>query len=196
MKSNTQLNELWNAQETIIPDEKIIIEKATQLKRKIKLHASLGILSLILTIGIISWVWLSVDFTMLSTKIGISCVVLAIILSVLNAMRTLLSPSHNQEVSSTKDHLEQMLIVQDQQRFTQTAVMSAYFFLLSLGLLLYMYEPASKMPDNFGIIAYVITIAWIAFNWFYWRPKIIKKQGAKMDETIAKLRELSAELDG
>lgn len=195
MKSNTLLNDLWNTQEAIIPDEKIIIKKAENLKRKIRLHASWGILSLVLTIGVITWVWFSFNFTLWSTKTGISLVLLALLLGIANSLRTIFSSSGKRKISSAKEHLEQMLMVKDQQRFTQTALMSAYFFFLSLGLLLYMYEPAAKIPNNFGIIAYVLTISWIAFNWFYWRPKIIKKQRAKMDETIAKLRELSAELD-
>lgn len=193
MKDSIELKELWNASSTAQASEEAIINKAVVLKNNIRKRASLGILSLVLTMGIIIWVLVSFDFFMWSTKVGIALVISALVLGILNSLKTILTPSTGDDTKSNKDYLEQLLVVKDQQHFTQTILMSTYFALLSVGLILYMYEPASKMPIPFAVIAYGLTIAWIVFNWFYWRPRIIKKQSAQMEDTIAKLREMNDE---
>jgi hypothetical protein len=45
-----------------------------------------------------------------------------------------------------------------------------------------------------GMLAYVVTFAWIAFNWFYLRPKTIKKQQGKLNELINKFEEINNQL--
>jgi len=44
------------------------------------------------------------------------------------------------------------------------------------------------------ILTYGITASWIAFNWFYIRPKTIKKRCAKLDALISKIEALNAQL--
>ncbi|MBK6772550.1 MAG: hypothetical protein IPG78_10570 [Ignavibacteria bacterium] len=43
-------------------------------------------------------------------------------------------------------------------------------------------------------ISYFTTLMWIAFNWFYLRPRQIKKQRAKTDELIIKLEMLNRQI--
>ena len=189
MNKDLEFKELWNVSTPTIPNEEEIIKKVQALKRKIQLHAGMGIMSLLLTIGVIVWVLVSFNFEIWTTKTGIILVVTALTLGILNAMRTLMTPS-NTSLQSNKDYLEQLIIIKDQQHFTHTILMRVYFAFLTVGMLLYMYEFALKMPGIFGWIAYGLTISWMAFAWFYWGPKIIKKQRAAMDETIGKLREV------
>jgi hypothetical protein len=62
------------------------------------------------------------------------------------------------------------------------------------GICLYMYEYAARMTMTAGIITYAVTLAWIAFNWFYLRPKTIKKQQAKLDELISKFERINKQI--
>jgi len=41
------------------------------------------------------------------------------------------------------------------------------------------------MPKPWGIVVYILFFAWVAFNWFHLRPRIIKKDRAKIDEMIS-----------
>jgi hypothetical protein len=47
------------------------------------------------------------------------------------------------------------------------------------------------MTTFWGIFAYGTTSIWILFNWFYLRPKQIKKQQSKLDEIIGKFEMLN-----
>ena len=57
-----------------------------------------------------------------------------------------------------------------------------------------MYEYASRMEVLGAVLSYSITLAWIAFNWFYIRPKTIKKQESKLDELISKFESINKQL--
>ena len=77
----------------------------------------------------------------------------------------------------------------------ETTMMNLYFILLSLGIALYMYEYTQRMSTFWGIFTYAITSIWILFNWFYLRPKQIKKQRAKLDAIIAKFEMVNNQLN-
>ena len=51
-----------------------------------------------------------------------------------------------------------------------------------------------KMTFLLAAITYFTTLMWIAFNWFYLRPRQIKKQRAKTDELIIKLEMLNRQI--
>ena len=51
------------------------------------------------------------------------------------------------------------------------------------------------MTTFWGIFAYGTTSIWILFNWFYLRPKQIKKQQSKLDEIIGKFEMLNEQLN-
>lgn len=195
MNKDLEFKNLWNTPMPVVPSEQEIIEKAKNLKHRIQLRAGLGIFSLLITMGVIFWVAMNYDFQIWSTMTGIFLVMSALILSILNSIRTLFTPKIDPSLSSNRGYLEQLIVMKDQQHFTQTILMSTYFALLSGGLMLYMYEPASNMPGFYGWIAYGVTFLWIGFNWFYLRPRIIKKQRAKMDETIENLRSVHASME-
>ena len=77
----------------------------------------------------------------------------------------------------------------------QTTILNLYYVLLSTGIGLYMYEYTQLMTAFWGIFAYGITSIWILFNWFYLRPKQIKKQQSKLDEIIGKFEMLNEPLN-
>jgi len=57
-----------------------------------------------------------------------------------------------------------------------------------------MYEYTSGMTFGSGILAYALTFARIAFNWFYLRPRTIKKRQGKLGELINKFEEINNQL--
>jgi small-conductance mechanosensitive channel len=66
--------------------------------------------------------------------------------------------------------------------------------LSSLGLLLYLYEMASRSEVVF-IITYSIAIIWTLILWLVVRPRSFKKQSRKLDETLKKLENISKQLN-
>ena len=47
---------------------------------------------------------------------------------------------------------------------------------------------------DWTIFTYFLTFLWIAINWFYFRPKSIKKQDKAINELIEKFGNLSSQL--
>jgi hypothetical protein len=45
-----------------------------------------------------------------------------------------------------------------------------------------------------AIITYAATLTWIVFNWFYLRPKTIKKQQVKLDDLISKFEGINKQI--
>jgi hypothetical protein len=54
-----------------------------------------------------------------------------------------------------------------------------------------MFEYVLRMTLLDGLLTYGITGLWIAFNWFYLKPKIIKKQQQKLNDSIAALENMN-----
>jgi len=52
----------------------------------------------------------------------------------------------------------------------------------------------SKMSLAWGIFAYGITLSWIALNWFYIRPRSIRKQEGKINELIEQFERLNKQV--
>jgi hypothetical protein len=57
-----------------------------------------------------------------------------------------------------------------------------------------MYEYAIRMTVFYALVTYGVTLLWIGFNWFYIRPKQIKKQQVKINELIAKFEDVNEQL--
>jgi hypothetical protein len=58
-----------------------------------------------------------------------------------------------------------------------------------------MYEYTSRMTTLGSILSYSVTLIWIGLNWFYFRPKTIKKQHIKLDELIGEFENMEKQLD-
>ncbi len=95
---------------------------------------------------------------------------------------------------SSADYLQQLLSLKRKQQFLQGIMTNLYFILLSTGLFLYMIEYTMRMKLSMGIVCYAITAGWIAFNWFYIKPKTIRKQREKIDGLINKFTLLTKQL--
>ena len=194
MDNDINLKAMWHNQETTMPNEKEIFAKATALKNEIRKKTIYLIVLLTGAIPVILFIWLSSNLIMLTTKIGTCLVISSILLVNLNATKLLSSSSDRSIAADNKTYLDELSKLKQQQHFIQTTVMNIYFVSLSLGLALYLYEPTSRMERTHMIVAYLATFIWIAFNWFYLRPKSIKKQRAKMDTIIEKLNSMNSNL--
>lgn len=70
----------------------------------------------------------------------------------------------------------------------------AGMLLSSAGLFLYVYEQVYRSLLLTAII-YAIIIIWTLFLWLYIRPRNFKKQGAKLNATMEKLRKISDQIN-
>tara|TARA_R110002051_G_scaffold290773_1_gene354436 strand:- start:65360 stop:65950 length:591 start_codon:yes stop_codon:yes gene_type:complete len=194
MTDNIDFKQYWNKQkvETQTPEE--LIKKANEFKRKTRFKLIIANIALLLSCMVISFVWFYYQPEYLTTKIGIIIIIIAILIYV--AFQSSLTPlllTRNIDANA-KEQLLQLLKLKEKQRFQKTTLLNGYFFLLSLGLGLYMYEYAVRMTLPWAILSYGLVLFWIALNAFYFRPKAIKKQETRLNRLIAQLEDLKGQL--
>lgn len=186
MENNIDFKNLWKQQNVNQPNMEELQAKLKQFRKSnIQKLIFVNIILIILSAIIIAkWYYYQPDY--LSTKIGIILTILAMFIFVLsnNKLFELFSSLDNTQTNS--GFIQSLSIIKTKQNYLQTSILSLYFILLSLGICLYMYEYTLKMTTFWSCFSYAGLLIWIAFNWFYLRPKAIKKQNLKLDRLIDK----------
>ncbi|CAM4146606.1 hypothetical protein FLSI110296_16035 [Flavobacterium sinopsychrotolerans] len=194
MNPNINFNELWAKQKTGEPDIEDLLSKMNTFKKSNLKKLIITNLLLITTSLFIILIWVYFQPQMITTKIGIIVTILAMAIFVIGYNQSFVLFRKQTNALSTTEYLKDLLAIKAQQEFMQTTMLNLYFILLSAGIGLYMFEYTVRMTAFWGIVAYGITSIWILFNWFYLRPKQIKKQQSKLDEMIGKFEELHEQL--
>ena len=194
MDSNINFNELWSKQKTGKPDTQDLVSKMNKFKTANLKRLILTNLTLIATSLFIIFVWVYYQPQLITTKIGIILCVLAMVIFLIayNQSFTLFRKTSN--ALSNTEYLKDLLVIKSKQQFMQGTMLNLYFILLAVGIGLYLYEYARRMTTFWGIFTYAMTGFWMLFNWFYFRPKQIKKQQSKLDEIISKFKMLNEQL--
>lgn len=194
MSDNINFKDLWNKQISIAPNPDNLIFEIKKLKKSNLKKLVLTNLLLIATSVSIILIWMYFQPQLLSTKIGILLIILAMVIFLFayNESYSLFKNYMNSQ--SNSDYLKDLLAIKAKQKFMGKTILNLYFILLSSGIGLYMYEYTSRMKPLWAIITYGITSIWILYNWFYLRPKQIKKQKVKLDEIISKFEMLNMQL--
>lgn len=94
------------------------------------------------------------------------------------------------EDKSSLQYLQTLIMLRERQKLLQTKILSLYFIALLAGIFLYMIEYTRQMGTPRQLLAYGATAGWIAFAWFYLRPRSIRKQNAKLDALIGQLEKV------
>ncbi len=193
MNDNIDFKDLWQTKVTETPDIKEVYYLINKEKKRLLKRLIATNIIYFLTATYIMAIWVYYKPQLLSTKIGISVSILAISIFILaqNQMLPLLKKVNSSMTVS--DYVDQFNKVQRKEKFLQTTMMNIYLVLLALGIFIYMYEYVAKTVVSV-LLTYGITSGWFAFNWFYLRPKTIKKQQAKTNDLIAKLETFKNQL--
>jgi hypothetical protein len=195
MSTEMDFKALWNKQSTSdMPDTKELFSNADDLKRKTRNKLVKLNLVLIATIPIMVYMWFNIDNEHLTTKIGLILIVLAIV-SYLAASNQILPMLFKSDFEmSTQEYLNQLIRIKRKEDFLNRVMINIYFTLLSAGLALYMLQFIARMSTAWGATYVVWTFGWIAFSWFYLRPRGIKKKGKALNDMIARLEEVNGQL--
>lgn len=195
MDNNIDFKELWAKQPISPPNTNDLFLKVRNLKKaNLRIIIITNILCIV-TSAFIIFIWVYYQPQFLTTKLGIVLTILAMVISLIafNQSIPLLKNTNNSQ--SNSEYLKNLLSIKTKQQFLQTTMLRIYLVMLSLGIGLYMYEYTLRMTRFWAIFTYLITLAWILFNWFYIRPKQIKKHQTKLDDIISKFKTLSKQLD-
>lgn len=191
MNNKLNLNELWSKQIAKPPQMEELLSQYAKIKRKNLFQLIVLNILMVFTIAFISFIWFYFEPKLITTKIGIVLTLIGIsaYLYVYNHLIPYLIKI--EENQSNSAFLKAVIKLNEQQRFLQTTMLQIYFGTLTVGLCLYLYEYVSLFPFPWAIFAYVVTLVWISFNWFYFRPRIIAKERNELDGIIEKFEDIS-----
>lgn len=185
---------LWREQNIRKPDlEDLRLTAAAFTKSQARRIIKMNVMLITTTIAILI-IWYRYEPQFLTSKIGIVLIILAmaIFLTAYNKMFTRLKKSAN--TMSNADHVSYLIEIKNREKFLQTTMMNLYFMMLSVGIALYMYEYAVRMSMVLALVVYGVTALWIAINWFFFRPRTIRKQRREIDGLIEKFSEINDQL--
>lgn len=193
--NNIDFKDLWKKQAVSQPNIEDLMARLKQFKKEGLRSLWKTNILLFATSAFIIFIWYYYQPQFISTKIGIVLAIVAMIMYV-GVYNGLLRIYKDIDTTQTnQEYLQRLILLKRKQQFMQSTVLSWYFVLLLAGICLYMYEYASRMTVFYALITYGVTLLWIGFNWFYMRPKQIKKQQAKINELIAKFEDINKQLD-
>lgn len=195
MNANIDFKSLWKQQESKPPEmEDLMLKLKTYRNAGFKRLLITNAL-LLVTVVIIVFIGYYLQPQFLSTKIGMVLSILAMLIFLLAYNKLFGSYKTLSQTKSNTDYLDDLIRLKSKEKHMQTTMMKLYFILLSLGICLYLYEYVQLMPPILGVSLYALTLAWIIFNWFYLRPRIAKKQEAKINSLIAIFKRINAQLE-
>ncbi|WP_125717814.1 hypothetical protein [Flavobacterium ustbae] len=187
--------DLWKKQTVSQPDMKDLLARLSKFKKTALRCLWFTNITLLATSAFIAFIWIYYQPQFISTKIGIVLTIFAMVVymfvynKLLNDYRNIDSTQTNQE------YIQKLILIKKKQQFLQTKMMTFYFLFLTIGICLYMYEYASRMSVLAASLTYGITLFWMLFNWFYLRPRQIKKQQDKINSLIEKFEEVNRQLE-
>lgn len=178
------------------PDLQALYNKIKSYKAKRLRRLLLTNVCLVLTSVFIAFIGFWVKPERLTTWAGIVVAILAMALFLMVYNR--MTPLYNalDDHSDSQRFMENLLAVKRREAFLHRRMMNLYFFLLSLGLALYMYEYTTRMELKWGLLSYGVTFFWIGFNWWVIRPRQIRKEQDKLNSIIERLREVQGQFNG
>lgn len=194
MDSNIDFKNIWKQQTSNKPNMEELLGKLKKFRNQNLRRLVFANIGLIATSLLILFIWYRYQPEMITTKIGIVLVVLGMVIFLLAYNKMFMVFYKIDQTQSNNEYLQSLYVVKNKQKFMQTTILNLYFIMLFLGICFYMYEYTSRMTLGSAILTYAVTSAWIAFNWFYLRPRTIKKQQGKLDELINKFEEINNQL--
>lgn len=186
-------NNIWKAQAVPVPDLQDLYNKIKSYRAKRLRKLIFTNICLVVTSVFIASIGFWVKPERLTTWAGIVLAILAmtLFLAVYNRMIPLYRSLNDH--SDSRRFMENLLTIKRREAFLHRQMMNLYFFLLSCGISLYMYEYVIRMELKWGLVTYAVTFLWIGFNWWVIRPKQIRKEEAKIHAIIERLREVEGQ---
>lgn len=179
---------LWHAQQTTKSDIKDLQLKIAKYKKDNFRKQLFANINLIVTLTVLILIWVNLDQLKWSSKLGLSLIILAICISLFKFNKFYRKFNKLDEGTDSNTYLQKLLQIQVEQKNIQHKFINTYFIILGLGLAVYLWQFAVLLGTMNGILIYAATFLWIGFVWFYLRPRITKKQEAKLNALIEQVQ--------
>jgi hypothetical protein len=193
MDNFNDIKQIWlTAKVDSLPKASKVVKTIKRFHIKHILKSGILIIVAILLGAIMVWVMFDYKSKLLVTRIGEILIILPIYIilyinfSSLKRLPNWKNCSNDQFILFLKN--EQIKLISFHKR-----VQSIGFALVSIGLLLYLFEFACQ-KIILMVATYSLAFIWLAICWFIIRPFMIRRKIKKLNETIERLENLSTQL--
>ena len=186
---------LWHAQQTTKPDIKDLQLKIAKYKKENVRKQIFANINLIVTLSVLILIWVNLDQLNWSSKLGLSLIILAICISLFKFNKFYRKFNKLDQGTDSNTYLQKLLQIQVEQKNIQHKFINTYFIILGIGLAIYLWQFAVLLGSMNGIMIYAATFLWLGFVWFYLRPRITKKQEAKLNALIEQVQSQINQVD-
>lgn len=188
-------NNIWKARAVPGPDPQALYDKIRRYRSRRLRRLIFTNFCLVLTSVFIASIGFWTKPERLTTWAGIALAILAMVLFLVVYNRMIPLYKALDDHSDSRRFMDTLLTVKKREAFLHRQMMNFYFFLLSLGIALYMYEYVARMKLPWGLVTYGVTFLWLGFNWWVLRPKQIRKEQEKINTIIDRLQEVQQQFD-
>ena len=193
MDNLNDLKKIWlTADITSLPNSNEIMRMSKKFRdQKLIKKAALIAAAILLTVLMIAVVFIYKS-TMLTTRIGEGCMIIAGSILIYTNTNSI-GRFYRFKDYNNKEFIKFLEQTRVNQLFYHKKTQVAGLAFCSAGLLLYIFEFVHEHP-LLAIIAYSFTVLYILVLWLIVRPRAFRKQTSKLNETINKLEKLSNQL--
>ncbi len=194
MKEFDELVNVWKEQKANNLSSEQVLNNINSNRNKMATKLLLGVIAMLLSVVVMVYIWLNIDFKQYLTHIGLSMMVSLVFLYSILILKNLLRLRNTNTLLTPKEHLIQLKKVQTQQMGMSKYYMNIYFAVLTIGLLLYYIEVLAEASLLLKLAAYSITIAWLLYAKFVINKKSSIKSQKKLEEMISTLEKIENQL--
>ena len=197
MQNFDNIKNLWKTtEENKLPEANEIILQVQKVRKKMIRKNIIGGTILCFTFIYICFIGWYYHFEQWTTRAGIIITLFGIVMGVaFNSHLVQLLLKQDNLTLDNRAYLHQLIHFRNTQHLIRTKGIAIYYILLAVGLVLYIVEFA-KRNIYFGIIAYTLTLGWIAFSWFYFLRKRKVHQDKEINEQIENIEKLIKGIEG
>jgi len=154
--NNLDLSSIWKQQKVGQPNIEELTYKLNQFKKSGLQKLIITNVILVITIGLIIFIWNHYQPQFITSKIGIVLTILSMIIFVFFNNKLFSVFNKIDYTKSNNEYLLDLILLKTKQKYIQTKILGFYFIVLSLGICLYMYEYTSRMTTLGSIFAYSV----------------------------------------
>lgn len=195
MDTEIDFNKLWNQKKGPEKNPSGLKNALKKVKRKKISRIIMLVFLLLCTIAFLLLIRNTYTPKLFTTELGYFFILSAIVMMLLIYSRVINFQKHQQPDIDSRRFLHSLENIYKLEFFISGKIIRWYFILLSLGVCLVIYEFVIPMETSLKILTYALTIGWLAFNWFYIKPQIIKKRQKEFHQINEKISALKKQLE-
>ncbi len=193
MDNLTELKAIWHSAKTDdLPDAAEMLQvikrfRSRRLRKKWMVIGTAGLLAVLMCV-----VLLCSEFQLVSTYVGGILIASAALLLAVNNIRSL-KRFNRLDNCSNREFLNFIEQTRLNQIYFYKRTQVVMMILCSVGLMLYLLEPAAK-DLRMTLVLLAGTFGWLMFSWLVIRPRVFKRNQKRLEELRSRIEHISDQL--